>query len=137
MSAFADAIPRRAAMAKVYPSAEAALRGVVANDQTLAVGGFGLCGISEALILALRGSGVTGSPRFLTALPRVVHVAVAESYFDPLSRGSGAAIQIHHRNPTITAEVVSCPASRLRTAAHPACFAFARRRATCVSRADA
>jgi 3-oxoacid CoA-transferase subunit A len=45
---------------KVYPSAAEALRGLVADGQTLAVGGFGLCGIPEALIAALRDSGVTG-----------------------------------------------------------------------------
>ena len=45
---------------KLYPDADAALRGVVANDQVIAVGGFGLCGIPEALILALRDSGLTG-----------------------------------------------------------------------------
>lgn len=45
---------------KVYPSANDALRGVVAHGQTLAVGGFGLCGIPEALITALRDSGVKG-----------------------------------------------------------------------------
>jgi len=45
---------------KHYPSAEAALTGVVADGQTLAVGGFGLCGIPEALIAALRDSGVKG-----------------------------------------------------------------------------
>src|SRR4051812_9616696 len=44
-------------MNKVYPSAAAALEGVVADGQTLAVGGFGLCGIPEALIAALRDSG--------------------------------------------------------------------------------
>lgn len=38
--------------------AGAALRGVVADGQVLAVGGFGLCGIPEALIAALRDSGV-------------------------------------------------------------------------------
>ncbi|RYZ73727.1 MAG: CoA transferase subunit A [Lysobacteraceae bacterium] len=48
------------AKSKVYPDARSALGGVVANDQTIAVGGFGLCGIPEALILALRDSGVTG-----------------------------------------------------------------------------
>lgn len=47
-------------MNKLYPSAAAALEGVVADGQTLAVGGFGLCGIPEALITALRDSGVTG-----------------------------------------------------------------------------
>ncbi|HOX68741.1 MAG TPA: CoA transferase subunit A [Burkholderiaceae bacterium] len=45
-------------MNKVYPSAVEALKGVVADGQLLAVGGFGLCGIPEALIAALRDSGV-------------------------------------------------------------------------------
>ncbi len=45
-------------MNKIYPSAEAALSGVIADDQILAVGGFGLCGIPEALIAAVRDSGV-------------------------------------------------------------------------------
>jgi len=43
---------------KLFPSADAALKGVVADGQMLAVGGFGLCGIPEALIDALRDSGV-------------------------------------------------------------------------------
>jgi len=42
---------------KLYPSAAAALEGVVSDGMTLAVGGFGLCGIPEALITALRASG--------------------------------------------------------------------------------
>jgi 3-oxoacid CoA-transferase subunit A len=42
---------------KLYPDAQAALAGLVADGQTLAVGGFGLCGIPEALIAALRDSG--------------------------------------------------------------------------------
>ena len=46
-------------MNKLYPSAAAALDGLVADGQTLAVGGFGLCGIPEALIAALRDSGKT------------------------------------------------------------------------------
>ena len=45
-------------MNKVFPSAADALKGVVADGQLLAVGGFGLCGIPEALIDALRDSGV-------------------------------------------------------------------------------
>src|SRR5689334_7251055 len=49
---------RQGAMNKVYPSAAAALDGVVKDGQLLAVGGFGLCGIPEALIDALRDSGV-------------------------------------------------------------------------------
>jgi 3-oxoacid CoA-transferase subunit A len=47
-------------MQKVFPSAAEALQGVVADNQVLAVGGFGLCGIPEALIEALRDSGVKG-----------------------------------------------------------------------------
>lgn len=47
-------------MKKLYPSAQAALHDVVADDQLLAVGGFGLCGIPEALIDALCASGVKG-----------------------------------------------------------------------------
>ena len=45
-------------MDKVYPSAAAALADVVKDGQTIAVGGFGLCGIPEALIAALRDTGV-------------------------------------------------------------------------------
>ena len=50
--------PRRAS--KIFPDAMTALRDVVADGQTLAVGGFGLCGIPEALIAALRDAGVHG-----------------------------------------------------------------------------
>ncbi|MCS3808256.1 CoA transferase subunit A [Xanthomonas sp. 4461] len=45
---------------KRYADATAALDGVLADGQTLAVGGFGLCGIPEALIAAVRDSGVGG-----------------------------------------------------------------------------
>ncbi|WP_431258401.1 CoA transferase subunit A [Roseateles chitinivorans] len=47
-------------MNKLFPSAQAALDGIVADGQLLAVGGFGLCGIPEALIAALRDSGAKG-----------------------------------------------------------------------------
>ena len=47
-------------MNKVYPSAKEALDGIVKDGQTFAVGGFGLCGIPEALIAALRDTGVQG-----------------------------------------------------------------------------
>ncbi len=43
---------------KVYDNAQSALADVVKDGQTLAIGGFGLCGIPEALIQALRDSGV-------------------------------------------------------------------------------
>ena len=45
-------------MEKIYPDAASALVGVVKDGQTIAVGGFGLCGIPEALIKALRDSAV-------------------------------------------------------------------------------
>ncbi len=47
-------------MDKVYESAAQALEGLVADGQIIGVGGFGLCGIPEALIAALRDSGVQG-----------------------------------------------------------------------------
>jgi 3-oxoacid CoA-transferase subunit A len=45
---------------KIYPNAAAAIDGVVKSGQLLAVGGFGLCGIPEALIDAVRASGAKG-----------------------------------------------------------------------------
>ncbi|MCY1707935.1 CoA transferase subunit A [Pannonibacter sp. SL95] len=47
-------------MNKVYPNAKAALDGLVFDGMTIMAGGFGLCGIPENLIVALRDSGVTG-----------------------------------------------------------------------------
>ncbi|MFN4360672.1 MAG: CoA transferase subunit A [Hylemonella sp.] len=51
-------------MNKVYPSAAAAIQGVLRDGQLIAVGGFGLCGIPEALIDAVRDAGI----RSLTAI---------------------------------------------------------------------
>lgn len=42
---------------KVYANAQAALQDIIKDGQTLAVGGFGLCGIPEALIAALKDTG--------------------------------------------------------------------------------
>ena len=47
-------------MKKLYPSAAAALEGVIRNDMLIAAGGFGLCGIPERIIDAIVASGVTG-----------------------------------------------------------------------------
>ncbi|WP_130802106.1 CoA transferase subunit A [Acinetobacter ihumii] len=47
-------------MNKVYASAALALQDIVQDHQTLAVGGFGLCGIPEALIQALKDTQVKG-----------------------------------------------------------------------------
>src|SRR3984957_19772604 len=54
----AGPVPSASGMNKLWPSAQAALDGVVRDGMLLAIGGFGLCGIPEALILALRDTGV-------------------------------------------------------------------------------
>jgi 3-oxoacid CoA-transferase subunit A len=45
-------------MQKIYPSAEAALEGLLFDGMTICAGGFGLCGIPERLIDAIQASGV-------------------------------------------------------------------------------
>src|ERR1017187_10303141 len=45
-------------MNKLQPDARAALKGILRDGMLLAIGGFGLCGIPEALIRALRDSGI-------------------------------------------------------------------------------
>ncbi|MBX7500705.1 CoA transferase subunit A [Qipengyuania sp. YG27] len=45
---------------KLYPDAAAALEGVLRDDMLIASGGFGLCGIPERLLTAIRDSGVKG-----------------------------------------------------------------------------
>ncbi len=52
--------PNRVHMRKLYTSAEAALEGLLFDGMSVMSGGFGLCGIPENLILALRNSGITG-----------------------------------------------------------------------------
>ncbi len=47
-------------MKKLWPSADAALEGLVKDGMLLAVGGFGLCGVPEALIEAVVRSGARG-----------------------------------------------------------------------------
>jgi len=47
-----------AGMTKLWASADAALEGIVRDGMLLAVGGFGMCGVPEALIDALRDTGV-------------------------------------------------------------------------------
>jgi 3-oxoacid CoA-transferase subunit A len=44
-------------MNKIYPNARAALEDIMKDGQTIAVGGFGLCGIPEALIAAVKDLG--------------------------------------------------------------------------------
>jgi 3-oxoacid CoA-transferase subunit A len=48
----------RQSMQKVYPDARAALAGLLKDGMMIMAGGFGLCGIPEQLILAIRDSGV-------------------------------------------------------------------------------
>ena len=45
---------------KLFPDAKSALEGVLKNDMLIASGGFGLCGLPERLLDAVRDSGVTG-----------------------------------------------------------------------------
>src|SRR5579863_8455938 len=45
------------AISKVFPNAQVALDGIVEDGMTIAVGGFGLCGVPEALVVALRDTG--------------------------------------------------------------------------------
>lgn len=47
-------------MQKLYPDAAAALDGLLQDDMLIASGGFGLCGIPERLLDAIRDSGVKG-----------------------------------------------------------------------------
>jgi 3-oxoacid CoA-transferase subunit A len=47
-------------MNKLYPDAAAALDGLLKDDMLIASGGFGLCGIPERLLTAIRDSGVKG-----------------------------------------------------------------------------
>ena len=47
-------------MSKVYKTAAAALDGLCQNNMTVMSGGFGLCGIAENLIAAIRDSGAKG-----------------------------------------------------------------------------
>ena len=47
-------------MQKLYPSAEAALEGVLRDDMLIASGGFGLCGIPERLLQAIQDAGADG-----------------------------------------------------------------------------
>jgi len=48
----------RSAFTKLWPDAHSALEGIVRDGMLLAIGGFGLCGVPDALILALRDTGV-------------------------------------------------------------------------------
>jgi 3-oxoacid CoA-transferase subunit A len=47
-------------MSKIFPDATAALAGLLRNDMVIMSGGFGLCGIPDVLIAAVREAGVTG-----------------------------------------------------------------------------
>lgn len=53
-----DGVKQASQMTKLWPDARTALEGIVHDGMILAIGGFGLCGIPEALIYALRDTGV-------------------------------------------------------------------------------
>ncbi len=58
VAAEAMKVPRSTGLNKLWPDARTALEGIVRDGMMMAIGGFGLCGIPETLILALRDSGV-------------------------------------------------------------------------------
>jgi len=64
--------PGIVSMSKIYPDAKAALAGLLFDNMTIMAGGFGLCGIPEHCIRAIKDAGTTGAgwccPH--TALPR-------------------------------------------------------------------
>jgi len=47
-------------MQKIFPDAAAALEGLLSDNMLIAAGGFGLCGIPERFLDAIRDSGVSG-----------------------------------------------------------------------------
>ena len=49
-------------LSKIYKDAKSALEGIPRDNMTIMAGGFGLCGLPENLIIALRDSGVKGLP---------------------------------------------------------------------------
>ncbi len=59
MNMFAAGL-REECVKKLWPDADAALDGLVKDGMTLAVGGFGLCGVPEALIAAVERGGARG-----------------------------------------------------------------------------
>src|SRR5919108_4529809 len=58
LCAASAAIKAGKSMQKVYPDARAALAGLLKDGMMIMAGGFGLCGVPEQLILAIRDSGV-------------------------------------------------------------------------------
>ena len=56
-------------MQKIYPNAEAALEGLLFDGMTIAAGGFGLCGIPERLIDAIRGERASRTSPSLRTMP--------------------------------------------------------------------
>ena len=73
-------------MNKIFPSAAAALKGVVKDGQLMAVGGFGLCGIPEALIDALHDTGAKNLTVHLQQLPASTASAWASCWIRARSR---------------------------------------------------
>ena len=98
---------------KLFPSAEAALAGVVADGQTLAVGGFGLCGIPEALIAAFEAAADRG---VVTFEGRMVDKPVVERARRVLRRHEAVAVLV----AGLSAGARAIPAAVLSRLAHVA-----------------
>ena len=79
-------------LSKLYPDACTALEDIVRDDMLLAIGGFGLCGIPEALIAALRDSGVR-------------HLTIASNNAGVDQWGIGLLLQTHQVKKMISSYV--------------------------------
>src|ERR1700688_2370580 len=74
-------------MNKVYADAKSALAGLLKDGMTIMAGGFGLCGIPESLILAIRDSGVKN----LTVVSNNAGVAGIPAFFTKTGVGTQIA----------------------------------------------
>ena len=73
----ANATSTKRGLNKLYPSAAAALEGVTRDGMLMAIGGFGICGIPEALIAALRALPSAGTAPAVTAATPAIAAASA------------------------------------------------------------
>ena len=84
---------KRSAFTKLWPDARTALDGIVKDGMLLAIGGFGLCGVPDALILALRETGV----RNLTIASNAASYACAGTCGSNFDSGCVDQFVNHHR----------------------------------------
>ena len=86
-------------MNKVYPDARSALAGLLKDGMTIMAGGFGLCGIPDALILAIRDSGDPPCGHVATLIGQ--HLAQVEQDIAELTRTHDILIDLQRRAAAI------------------------------------